>query len=99
MEDRDHGRAELGFVEPWVPLLRERDAVEIDADAVRRRAILVVASPLRPPGAWLFDRDAQQAIEGERLLHVADDDVDLLERERRDELRHAAKLAEPAEPG
>jgi len=45
MEDRDYRGAELCFIEPWIPLLRERDAVEFD---------------------------------------VADDDVDLLERERRD---------------
>src|SRR5688572_17513584 len=70
-----------------VPLLRERDAVELDAHAVRRRAVDVVASPLGPLGApRLLDRDAEQPVEGERPLHVADDDVDLLERERRGRL-------------
>jgi hypothetical protein len=79
-----------------VPLLREGDAVELDAHAVRGGAVDVMASPFGPfLPSWLFDRDAQQSVKGDRSLHVADDDVHLLQRERhgRDVIREGSEPA------
>jgi len=56
----------------------------------------VMRRPLRPLDRHFVDRDPEQPVEGQRPRHVADDDVALLERERRIELQHGhARLCIP----
>src|ERR1700722_8355453 len=59
----------------WVPLCGESGAVEIEVDATGRHAPMVGVPGRIPVG----DREPDQAIEGDRDLHICHDEVELVD--------------------